>query len=50
MDAVKLAFPLEEFAFVTILGKLNVKSSSYFFSNGPPLLVLIFVSQLGFFR
>ncbi|KAJ6884733.1 hypothetical protein NC652_031668, partial [Populus alba x Populus x berolinensis] len=35
---LKLAFPLEEFAFVTILGKLNVKSCSYFFSNGPPLL------------
>ncbi|KAJ6877960.1 hypothetical protein NC651_030641 [Populus alba x Populus x berolinensis] len=39
---IKLAFPLAEFAFVTILGKLNVKSCSYFFSNGPPLLVLIF--------
>ncbi|KAJ6859157.1 hypothetical protein NC652_041448 [Populus alba x Populus x berolinensis] len=43
MDAVKLTFPLDEFAFVIILGKSNAKSCSYFISFDLPLLILNFL-------
>jgi len=49
MDAVKLTFPLDEFAFVTILGKSNAKSCSYFFSFDLPLVILNFVAKWVFF-
>jgi hypothetical protein len=49
MDAVKLTFPLDEFAFVIILGKSNAKSCSYFISFDLPLLILNFVAKWVFF-
>ncbi|KAJ6952551.1 hypothetical protein NC653_041629 [Populus alba x Populus x berolinensis] len=45
LNPIKLTFPLDEFAFVIILGKSNAKSCSYFISFDLPLLILNFVAK-----